>query len=195
MKQKRETKEINNNALRDAIVPITSLQRQPQTVSTNPTYSTKPIEIFISYAEPDRKFKNQLETHLAMLRREKVINVWHSEQTTVGKASGREQEIAEHIDSAQIILLLISPSYLASDSLYDDEMMRAIYRQRPGEPVRVISIIVRHVAPSEAPFQKLQCLPSNGKPIETWRDRNKAWAMVVEEIQHMCRELHQNQGP
>ncbi len=164
-------------------------------MSANSTYGTKPIEIFISYAQQDEKFKNQLETHLAMLKREKVINVWHSEQTTVGKASGRQQEIADRIDSAQIILLLISPSYLASDSLYDYEMMHAIDRQQSGDPVRVISIIVRHVAPSEAPFQKLQRLPSNGKPIETWRDRNRAWATVVEEIQHVCKELRQNQGP
>jgi TIR domain len=152
----------------------------------------QPFDVFISYAPRDEKFKKQLETHLILLKREGVIRIWHNRETKVGEARGWEQEIADHIDSAQIILLLLSPSYLASDHLYYNEMIRAIKRQESDTTVRVISIIVRHFAPGDpsiTPFQKIQSLPSNGKPIEGSRNPNKIWSTIIDEIRHVCEKL------
>jgi nucleoside phosphorylase len=178
-----------------AVAIPTNQQGQPQIPSTNPTDGTEPIEVFISYSADDEKFKKQLETHLSQLRREGVIRPWHSQQTKLGEAQGREQEIANHIDSAQIILLLMSPSFIASDQLYENEMMRAINRQQSGNAVRVIPITVRHIAPGDpdkTPFQKIQGLPRNGKPIESWRSADEAWATIAQEIRGVCKDLRAN---
>jgi nucleoside phosphorylase len=158
-----------------------------------PADDTEPINVFISYAEKDERFKEDLETHLAMLKREGVIRPWYGQQTKVGKA--REEQIAEHIASAQIILLLMSPSFIASEQLYENEMMRAINRQRSGDPVRVIPIAVRYIAPGDpdkTPFQKIQGLPRNGKPIESWRSADEAWALIAQEIREVCKDLRHN---
>jgi nucleoside phosphorylase len=176
--------------------PATQKSTQPpQTQSNQQVNSTKPIEVFISYAKKDEKFKEDLETHLALLKRDGTIRPWYSQQTQVGLAQGWEQEIADHIDSAQIILLLMSPSFIASNQLYDNEMMRAIKRQQSGDAVRVIPIAVRHIAPGDpdkTPFQKIQGLPRNGKPIESWRSADEAWAMIAQEIREVCKNLHDN---
>jgi hypothetical protein len=178
----------------------------PQTQSSKQANGTGPIEVFISYAEDDERFKKQLEAHLTPLKREGIIRPWHSQQAQVGQAQGRKQEIANHIDSAQIILLLMSPSFLASDQLYDDEMTRAIKRQESGDAVRVIRITVRHIdsgnpddldSPDKTPLQKLQKLqglPRNGRPIEAWRSTDEAWAMIAQEIRQVCKNLRDNSG-
>jgi nucleoside phosphorylase len=159
----------------------------------------KPIEVFISYSEEDERFKRQLETHLSLLKREKLINPWHSQQTKVGGPPGwHEEEIAERIDSAQIVLLLMSPSFIASDQLYENEMTRAIERQKAGDPVRVIPIAVRHIAssdPDKTPdFQKIRGLPRSGKPIEAWRSADEAWAQIAQEIRQVCKDLRGSTG-
>jgi len=164
-------------------------------ISSPPVDATKPINVFISYAQDDEKFQKQLETHLALLKREGVISPWHSQQAKVGET--REQQIANHIDSAQIILLLMSPSFIASDQLYVNEMMRALNRQRAGDAVRVIPIAVRHIAlgdPDKTPFQKIQGLPRNGKPIDAWRSADEAWAAIAQEIREVCKDLRGGGG-
>ena len=172
--------------------PATPKPTQPPSKQAD---GTGPIDVFISYAAEDEKFKKQLETHLTLLKREGVISTWNSQQTTAGLIEGAEQEIATRIDSAQIILLLMSTSFLASDDLYKNQMMRAINRQQSGKAVRVIPIAVRYVAPGNpdiVPFQKIQGLPRNGKPIESWRSADEAWAMIAQEIREVCKDLREN---
>jgi hypothetical protein len=149
-----------------------------------------PINVFISYSEYDEKFKNQLDTHLSQLRREGTIRLFHNQQVQAGQEWGKA--IASYINSAQIILLLMSPSYLASDHLYENEMMRAIKRQQSGEAVRVIPIVVRHIDLGNTPFQKLQGLPRNGRPIETWRKPDDAWSSIAQEIRDVCSNLRES---
>jgi nucleoside phosphorylase len=170
----------------------------PRTPSGKQADGTGPIEVFISYAEEDERFKKQLETHLAQLKRDKTIRPWYSQQTQLGLIQGWEQEIAEHIDSAQIVLLLMSPSFIASDQLYENEMTRAIERQKAGDSVRVIPIAVRHIAPSDPDktpdFQKIQGLPRNGRPIEAWRSADEAWAQIAQEVREVCKALRGSTG-
>jgi len=163
---------------------------------SQPTDGTEPINVFISYSEKDEKFKKQLETYLTPLEREGIIHTWHSQQMSHGQS--HREEIGNHIDSAQIILFLISADYLASDQLYDDEMRRAIHRQvsDSGDEVHLMPIIVRYIAPlgdlDTAPSLQLLSLPRNGKPIEAWRNPDDVWAMIAQEIRQVCKDLSES---
>lgn len=176
-----------------ASVP-TGGQGQPRAQSTKSVKDTGPINVFISYAQEDERFKKQLETHLTQLRRDKIIQPWTSELTKPGEK--REEQIAEHIKSAQIILLLMSPSFIASDQLYENEMTEAIKRQKAGDPVRVIPIYIRPIEPTDPDstpdYQKIQGLPRNGRPIESWRSADEAWAQIAGEIRAVCKDLLSN---
>ena len=137
---------------------------------------TSPVEVFISYSHRDERMRRALEDHLALLRREGVIKVWHDRQ--IGAGSEWAQQIDEHLNTAGAILLLVSPAFMASDYAYDTEMKRAMQRHNAGEGI-VIPIIVRPVNWESAPFATLQALPRDGRPVATWPNRDEAWRDVA----------------
>lgn len=113
------------------------------------------------------------------LRRQGLIQTWYDADISPG--TQWEEEINEHLNNAQIILLLISPDFMASEYGYDKEMKRAMERHESGE-ARVIPIILRRVLWQNAPFGKLQALPKEAKPVRLWSDRDAAFFSVVEGI-------------
>lgn len=121
-----------------------------------------PSKVFFCYAREDEMLLNQLKRHLRPLQRQKLIELWFDRDIKAGE--NWEQEIREHLDDAQIILLLISPDFMDSDYCYGIEMKRAIERYQNGEAL-VIPIILRPVFWQGEPLGKLQALPADGKPI------------------------------
>src|SRR5437667_11777907 len=99
-----------------------------------------PFSIFISYAHRDRALREELETHLSNLRRQNVITSWYDGDISPG--SEWESQIIAHLNSDQIILLLISADFIASDFCYSIEMVQAIARHDANQ-ARVSHIILR----------------------------------------------------
>jgi hypothetical protein len=146
-----------------------------------------PVEIFVSYAHADESFRVELGKHLAMLRRQNVISLWHDRM--IGAGTEWKGEIDEHLNSAGVILLLVSPDFMASDYCYDIEVRRALERHEAKE-ARVIPVILRPVdAWQEAPFGKLLGLPTDGKPVTTWVNRDEAFSDVARGIREAVRSL------
>lgn len=144
------------------------------------------IQIYISYAEKDEELKEELEMHLALLKRQQIISTWHSRE--IGLGLEKDKEVDSHIDAAQIILLLVSPRFMDSNYCYEQEMMHALQRQASGD-VRIIPILLRAIDWQKAPFSNLQGLPRNNKPVASWSDRDQAWSEIAGEIRRLCNEL------
>lgn len=144
------------------------------------------IKLFYSYAHEDEGLRRQLEKHLAMLRRLGTISEWHDRAISAG--SGWEKEIRSHLESADLVLLLVSPDFLASQYCFDVEMRRALERHDSGT-CRVIPVVLRPVEWRETPFARLQALPRDAKPITTWRNRDEAFQDVVRGISSVVDEL------
>ncbi|MES9969977.1 MAG: toll/interleukin-1 receptor domain-containing protein, partial [Candidatus Thiodiazotropha sp.] len=98
------------------------------------------VEVFFSYSHQDEGLRNELEIHLSLLRRQGAIDIWSDHRIGPGEELGGE--IDRHLESADIILLLVSPNFLNSDYCYDIEMKRAMERHEHGE-TRVIPVILR----------------------------------------------------
>ena len=126
-----------------------------------------PIDIFFSYAPKDQRLRDQFETQLSLLKQQGLISSWHDRKIGAGK--DWLQEANSHLEAAQIILLLISPGFIASDYCYGVEMKRAMERHEAGQCL-VIPIILRRVTWEDTPFQKLDVLPANAKPATGWRN-------------------------
>ena len=135
-----------------------------------------PIEIFCCYARKDQPLLHELKIHLMPLQRKAVITLWAD--TDIDAGAEWEEEIEKHLITAQVILLLVSPYFIASDYCYSVEMKRAIERHEQGV-ARVIPVILRPVYWHSSPFSKLHALPRSAKPITTWRNRDAAWLDVV----------------
>ena len=141
--------------------------------------SEAPIRLVYSYSHKDDKLCNELETHLALLKRQGVIASWYDRRISAGEEW--KGHIDEHFREADIILLLVSADFLSSNYCYDVEMKLALERHRAKE-ARVIPIILRDVDWNSAPFGKIQALPKNGRAITSWKNRDEAWAAVAREI-------------
>jgi TIR domain len=146
------------------------------------------IEIFISYSHKDDKLREELNIHLANLKRQRKIVAWHDREIEAGEEW--DVKIKSNLESARIILLLISPDFMASDYCYDLEMRRAIQRHQNGT-ARVIPIILRPTDWTETPFSKLQVLPKDKDPITRWADRDAAFVHVVQEIRQAVELLQE----
>lgn len=146
----------------------------------------QPLEVFYCYAREDRSFYEELNKYLVGLRRSDLITTWHDGAVSPGTA--REREIETHLSTAHIILLLISPNFLASDYCYDKVMPYAVERYNKGE-TRIIPIILSPVNWIDTPVSDLQALPTNKKPITSWSDRNKAFEDIEKGIRQVVQEL------
>jgi hypothetical protein len=145
-----------------------------------------PLRLFYSYCHKDEAMHDALETHLALLRREGVIASWHDRKIIAGQEwKGR---IDRHLNEADIILLLVSADFLASDYCYEIEMQHALARHQAGETC-VIPVIIRAVDWSSAPFAGLQALPKDARPVARWEDLDEAWTDVARGIRHAAVEL------
>lgn len=149
--------------------------------------STHPIELFYSYADVDESLCTELEKHLLLLHREGFITSWGKRQIIAGTDWTKAQD--QHLNKASVILLLISVDFVASEYCYGVEMQRAMERHEAGES-HIIPILLRPVANWQGtPFGKLQPLPSNGKPITEWRNRDSAFVDVAKGIRQVLGDV------
>lgn len=148
--------------------------------------SVNPIEVFFSYAHKDEGLKGKLADQLAILQRLGVIAKWDDRMIDAG--SDWKADIDYRLNTAQIILLLISPDFLASDFCYGIEMKHAMERHECGE-ARVIPVILRACLWTRAPFGKLQALPQDGKPITSWKNLDEGFKNVAEGIEKAVKAL------
>ena|ERR1035438_1179828 len=100
------------------------------------------LEVFYSYAHQDEELRNELEKSLSLLRRGGLIVGWHDRR--IGAGDQWAKEIDAHVRSADIILLLISADFLASDYCWGVEMKLALERHARHEAI-VIQIGRAHV--------------------------------------------------
>jgi TIR domain len=143
-----------------------------------------PISLFYSYSDEDEELRQKLEVHLASLRRSGMIADWHDREIKAGAVW--QEEIDRNLSSADIILLLVSPSFLASDYCWRVEVMKALERHDRGE-ARVIPVILRPCLWARTPLAKLQAVPADGKPVTAWADQDAALRDVASTIERVVR--------
>lgn len=135
--------------------------------------------LFFSYSHKDEDLRNELEVHLSALKRRGIINTWHDRRIVAGQDFGHE--IDKQLEQADVILLLISPDFIASDYCYNIEVRRALDRHESGE-ARVIPVILRPCDWKDLPFGSLLAAPIDGKPVTKYPNRDEAFLEIVEAI-------------
>ena len=159
--------------------------------ATNPLKSNlvTPLSIFCSYSHRDAKLRHKLDEHLANLKRSGMVSTWHDQEIIAGKEWARE--IDERLNAADIILLLVSASFMASDYCNSVEVKRALERHDAGE-ARVIPIILRPADWQNSPLGKLQALPKDAKPATLWADRDEAFLNIAQGISKVITEIRRS---
>ena len=149
------------------------------------------IKIVYCYAHKDKAYLEALDRHLGTLKRLGQITTWHDREILPG--GEWRYEINSQLLTADIVLLLISPNFISSNYCYSVEMQRVLRRRELGK-VHVIPIILRPVDWKETPLSDLQLLPTEGKPITMWRNRDEAFQDVVKGIRKVIEILSTQKG-
>jgi SAM-dependent methyltransferase len=146
------------------------------------------IQVFYSYSHRDERWRIELEKHLSIMKLQGIIDSWHDRKIEAGKEW--KSEINAYLNASQIILLLVSSDFLASDYCLGVEVKRAMQRHDSGK-ARVIPVIIRSCDWQGAEFGKLQALPTDGKAVagRRSRERDEAFTNIAKGIREAVKTL------
>ena len=144
------------------------------------------VRIFWIYAHKEKKHRDHLERHLWSLKRRGYIKMWHDREILPGRPW--DQEIHEHLDTADLFLPLVSVDFLNSEYCQGVEMRRALERLN-GEEVAIVPILVRPADCQGSPIYDLQKLPTGEKPITRWSIPDLAYIDVAAGIGKVVERL------
>lgn len=145
-----------------------------------------PVRIFWSYSHRDEGLREALREHLAPLVREGLIAEWHDRKIVAGDAW--EVEIDEQLSIADIVLILLSPSYIASEFCWSIELPKALERLERRE-IKIIPVVLRPCLWQNTPLSRLQAVPKNARPVTDWQDQDLALVDIVGAIRLAAEEI------
>jgi len=151
-------------------------------MSTSPS----PKRVFVSYSTDDEPLWQQMKKHLSALERRGLITAWTFRKIVPGATW--DEAIRKELDAADILLLLMSASFIASKYCWEVEVERALQRRQAGTAV-VIPVILKPCDWKSLPLGHVQALPRNGKPVVEWKPRDKAWLDVAEGIARVVESM------
>jgi hypothetical protein len=123
---------------------------------------------FISYAHDDYKIFRTFHPHLRAVERELDVRFWSDHRINAGYNWGTM--IRQAIETAEVFILLVSPSFIGSDYIYDYEI--PAIRERKKSPRTLVLPVILSRCSWQWLCGALQALPTvDGrlKPIADWQ--------------------------
>jgi hypothetical protein len=156
----------------------------------------EPVSIFFSYSRKDEALRQELDDHLATLKRSGLVDSWYD--GCIGAGDEWERQITHNLKNAQIILLLISVDFIKSDFCHQVELTEAIKRHKAGDahviPVLMRSCMWKPTSVGDMQLGDLQALPKDAKPISKWTDRDDAFTNIAEGLYEKILQVQQEQA-
>lgn len=139
-------------------------------------------KLFVSYSRIDVEYLEKLKVQIKGLKRNGLIEEWSDQQINPGVVW--EDALKYELETADIILFLVSSDFIASDYIHDVEISKAIERHNKGEVI-IVPVIIRPCDFASLSISKFQALPQNAKPVSRWEDKDEAWLDVLQGIKRI----------
>ena len=155
--------------------------------------SQAPIDVFIAYSQADKALLDRLVIQLRSVERFGLIDSWHDGEIQAG--SNREEAILAAMRKAEVILLLISADFLASEFSYEKEIKLAKELHDQKSAV-MIPVILKDCFWQDA-FPGLIVLPRNGKAVvnkKHWQSPDQAFQEVVQTVVGISKALREGKA-
>ncbi|MEH2182973.1 TIR domain-containing protein [Nostoc sp.] len=142
---------------------------------------TRREEVFISYSHADAEWLPKLQTRLKPMIRNKSITVWVDTQIRVGMLW--RNEISKAIERAKVAVLLVSPDFLASDFIAENELPPLLDAAQ-AEGLTIIWIPLSYSSYEETEIEKYQAAHSPRQPIDSLSiaEQNRALVDICKKI-------------
>src|SRR5579875_37499 len=147
------------------------------------------VEIFCLYAFQDEKWVREVEKYLSPLRRSGLLVVRPGSEINAGRE--RRAVLRQYIERAHIVLLFISPDFLASDECNNFGLHLAMRRYEEGN-CRLIPLIIRSTLWQDEPFAELKVLPADAKPLANYSNKDEALLAIARGIQEAVQVITQH---
>ncbi len=144
-------------------------------------------KLFISYAHADERYLNHLRNHLKIFNRQQLVSTWYDREIKAG--SKWNSVIEEHLRSADVILLIVSTAFLASDYIDSNELSVALERNEAGEAIAIPVILEECGWEDNQDLANLQAVPTGAKAIRKWNPHSRGWFNAAKGIKDVLMEM------
>ncbi|WP_245756715.1 COR domain-containing protein [Flexibacter flexilis] len=186
---------ISDSVVIEKMIPTVADQYKvdisSKTMKTLPE-NTRKVKVFFSYSHKDEAIKDELYKHFSTLSRLGKTEPWHDRKLMGGQ--DWDATIKKELKEADVILLMISANFIASNYIWDIELKEAIARHHSGEAV-VIPIFAKPCDFSGLPFAGLQGYPRDAKFISTQTNKDAAYTEVAKEVRKNIETLFDKLNP
>ena len=143
------------------------------------------LKVFISYSHRDETYKETLDEHLSLLKRNEIIDTWNDRRLIAGQKW--EDEISESLSESDVIIFLVSSSFISSDSCYALEVNKSCNSI-------VVPLIIRPCDWTSAEFGSIQGLPKDAIPVSKWENEDDAWLNAVNGIKRLIGNISEKKN-
>jgi hypothetical protein len=146
------------------------------------------MRAFISYSHRDADLLALLHTHLAALRRQGRLIVWHDREIPAGGVI--DEHVAQQLEDAELYLLLISAAFIESRYCYEKEFARALKRQKARKAI-IVPIVLRDCDWKIPDLRQFKAPPEDGKAVtgRHWHTLDEAFANVAEGLRSLLEAI------
>lgn len=137
------------------------------------------FQLFIDYVVEDESYFNELQQHLNPLIKQGKLTIWDESKMSAGEE--KMKTWSQHLEEADLILLLISTAYINSKKfgIIESELISC--------SDKIIPIIIRDCLWQETAIKKCsQILPNdlfnNQRPINQWEYKENAYTAIGDKI-------------
>ncbi len=144
-------------------------------------------KLFISYSHKDENLVEDFINHVAPLKNNGIVSEWYDRKIETGEEF--QNEIDNNLENADIICLIISSNFLASNTCLEEKDSALKLRKRKG--IRVVPIILSPCAwTTHKELSELLAIPTDGKPVTSFSDKNESWLDVINWIVEVCNSVN-----
>ena len=144
------------------------------------------MKLFVSYCHDDGSLIEDFVSHIKPLKDNGVIDDWYDRKIESG--NDFLDEIDSNLTSSDIICLMLSKNFFSSPACIKEKDRALKLKEQKG--VRVIPIILSNCLWME--YKDLSCLlalPTDGKPITSFEDKDEGWCDILRGIKKVCESI------
>lgn len=184
-----ETKPSDNESELLTVLSDSSGEASCLPTKSDEMESKRCLRVFVSYSHKDEQHFNHINTRLLPLKYDGIIEL--RVDRDIGPGRAWNSQLMSDIESADIVVFLVSPDLLASKYIRDKEFPVAYRRYREGNSI-IVPVVVRPVVYNDSIFSDFQALPEKAVPVANWQNVDMAWLNIEENLRTMLKTVQEH---